>query len=76
VSHAERVREQERRVLEAVDKWAQNELESDDLASENINLVFLHAETCPECKGEGTVHLELECANLPCPAGCDNGRRR
>lgn len=94
-THAERVKEAERAVVEAsvarrsvfnesisgrVDEWkAQLMLAIDALDACVDALLSLRAATCPTCGGSGEKFGGYdgfgEPVDVPCPAGCERGRK-
>ncbi len=86
MTHAERVREAERAVLDEAIKYAgYEEYNSAPLCRATDALLALRAATCPTCGGTGVrnghpgwcdrEHM-FPASPSPCPAGCDNGRTR
>lgn len=76
VSHANAVREAERRVLDAVGRaYGRHGLEDTaDIEHHHDRLVALRAAACAVCNGLGE---DYHAGHVPrCPANCNNGRRR
>jgi hypothetical protein len=89
MTHAERIRDAERAVVEAATGLIQSQAGLLAAAKYVVleravdALVVLRAECCPECKGTGYVARRddgmNECdeyGDPVCPAHCDAGRRR
>ncbi len=80
-THSERIREAERKVIEAAMHWATGERASND--AELLESVrALHAlalAACPKCGGTGSVTHHIDEDDTPVVircSGCDNGRKR
>lgn len=89
MTHADRIREAERAVIEAVIIASKVSRDPDvGVADAHIAynreeravdaLLALRAATCPKCGGMGAVFGDDPRMSFapPCPAGCDSGRRR
>lgn len=88
MTHAEKVREAERKVIEKAIAWDKAPggrvalYATSDLHSALDHLETLSAATCPTCGGTGDREATYDSDDgrfIPrwsCPAGCDNGRTR
>lgn len=81
-THRERIEQAEREVVEAAiaqshctEYHGELECVRKRLHPAVDALLALRAACCPECGGSGARHL-MQPHEAPCPAGCDNGRRR
>ena len=88
MSHSEKVLEAKSRVLEAAMEYEGVSALSyaEDVCALAADLRMLVRDTCPTCRGRGLVWDDasvtafgggvLRGGDVPCPAGCDNGRRK